>query len=61
MSWWSRPELTSGVRPALTEGELELVVQNNVGLYDGYVHKMLFSRNILYENPKMTRPTDILL
>lgn len=61
MSWWSRPELTSGVRPALTEGELELVVQNNVGLYDGYVHKMLFSRTILYENPKMTRPTDILL
>lgn len=37
MSWWSVPELSSGLRPVLADNEKEIFLQNNVGLYDGWV------------------------
>ena len=37
MDRFTRVDITSTLRPVLNEGETILAIQDNVGLYDGYV------------------------
>lgn len=48
MSWWSKPELTNGFRPVYQSDETELVVQNNVGIYEGKIKALAFQNGRIY-------------
>lgn len=52
VGWWARLELTAGLRPQLTANESELLVQNNVGLYQDKKKAPLFQLGRAYLTTK---------
>lgn len=48
MGWWSRLELTAGLRPQLKSSEKEILVQSHVGLYEGKSKALLFQDGRVY-------------